>query len=57
MDSKSLERLELDKILLSVCGYAVLEEGKKNLLGCVPSTDVEEVRKLLDCTEECDKIL
>ena len=57
MDSKSLERLELDKILLSVCGYAVLEEGKQKLINCVPSTDVEDVRKLLDCTEECDKIL
>ena len=57
MDSKSLERLELDKILLAVSGYAVLEEGKQKLLSCVPSTDIEEVRKLLDCTEECDKIL
>ena len=57
MDSKSLERLELDKILLSVSGYAVLEEGKKKILGCVPSTDIDDVRKLLDCTEECDKIL
>lgn len=57
MDSKSLERLELDKILLTASGYAVLEEGKQKLLECVPSTDIEEVRRLLDCTEECDKIL
>ena len=57
MESKSLERLELDKILLSVGGYAVLEEGKQRIIDCVPSTDVNEVRKLLACTEECDKIL
>ena len=57
MDSKSLERLELDKILLSVSGYAVLEEGKQKILNCVPSTDIDEVRRLLDCTAECDKIL
>ncbi len=57
MDIKSLERLELDKILLAVSGYAVLEEGKQKVLNCVPSTEVEEVRRALDCTEECDKIL
>ena len=57
MDSKSLERLELDKILLSVSGYAALEEGKDKIINCVPSADIDEVRKLLDCTEECDKIL
>ena len=57
MDIKSLERLELDKILLAVSGYAVLEEGKKKILNCVPSTDIDEVRKALDCTAECDKIL
>ena len=57
MDKKSLERLELDKILLSVSGYAVLEGGKQKLKNCVPSTDIKEVRSLLDCTDECDKIL
>ena len=57
MDRKSTERLELDKILLAVSGYAVLEEGKEKVLNCAPSTDIDEVRGLLDCTEECDKIL
>ena len=57
MDSKSIERLELDKILLSVSDYAVLEEGKQKLIDCVPSTDIEEVRNLLNCTAECDKML
>ncbi len=57
MDIKSLERLELDKILLSASGFAVLEDGKKKILNCEPSTDVEEVRRLLECTAECDKIL
>lgn len=57
MNIKSLERLELDKILLSASGYAVLEEGRKKVLSCAPSTDIAEVRRLLDCTAECDKIL
>ena len=57
MDSKSLARLELDKILLSASEFAVLEEGKQRVINCVPSTDIDEVRRLLDCTEECDKIL
>lgn len=57
MDSKSLTRLELDKILLAVSNYAVLEEGKQLVLNCVPSTDINEVRRALDCTAECDKIL
>ena len=57
MDSKSIERLELDKILLSVSDYAVLEEGKRKLIDCVPSTDIEEVHNLLNCTDECDKML
>lgn len=53
----SLKRLELDKILLAASGYAVLEDGKQRVLNCVPSTDIEEVRRNLDCTAECDKIL
>lgn len=57
MDVKSLERLELDKILLSVSGYAVLEGGKRKVLSCAPSSDIDEVRKALSCTSECDKIL
>lgn len=57
MDSKSLERLELDKILQAVSGYAVLAEGKQRVINCVPYTDINEVRKLLSYTFECDKIL
>ena len=57
MDKKNLERLELDKILYSVSEYAVLEKGKQRIIECVPSTDLNEVRTLLACTEECDKLL
>lgn len=57
MDTKSFERLELDKILAAASEYAVLDGGKNKLKRCVPSTDRERVRRLLDCTEECDKLL
>lgn len=57
MDAKSLERLELDKILLSVSGFAVLKEGKQKALSRTPSTDVAQVRERLACTAECDKLL
>ena len=57
MDTKSLKRLELDKILYSVSGYAVLDGGKRRIRNCVPSADLGEVRLSLDCTEECGKLL
>ena len=57
MDIKSLKRLELDKILSSVSGYANLAGGKRNIVACAPSTNLNEVRTLLACTEECDKLL
>lgn len=57
MDSKSLEKLELNKILSLVAEYAALEKGKALILSCQPSTDLSEVRRRLDITEECDKLL
>lgn len=57
MDIKSLERLELDKILSFVSGYAVLDGGKRKIAERTPSTDLEEVRIALSYTEECDKLL
>ena len=57
MDIKSLERLELDKILSFVSGYAVLDGGKRKIAARTPSTDLEEVRIALSYTEECDKLL
>ena len=57
MDSKSLEKLELNKILSLVAEYAALEKGKALILSCQPSTDLSEVRRRLDITEECDNLL
>ncbi len=57
MDNKSLEKLELNKILASVSEYAALEKGKSLILACKPLTDLAEVRRRLDITEECDKLL
>lgn len=57
MDIKSLKRLELDKILASAAEYAVLDGGKRLIENRVPSSDLSEVRALLACTAECDKLL
>lgn len=57
MDTKSIEKLELNKILASAANYAVLDGGKSLILGCTPSTDVEEVRRRLTLTRECDRLL
>ncbi|MDE7453679.1 MAG: endonuclease MutS2 [Clostridia bacterium] len=57
MDEKSLQRLELDKILSAASDYAVLQGGKERIISCTPSADLGEVRFRLACTEECDKLL
>lgn len=57
MNAKSLEKLELNKILESCASFAVLD-GTKNALTCLlPSGDLEEVRYRLATTAECDKLL
>lgn len=57
MDIRSLEKLELNKILVSVATFAALEKGKALILSRKPSTDLSEVRRRLDIAEECDKLL
>lgn len=57
MDIKSLEKLELNKILASAAEYANLGGGKQLVLECTPSSDIEEVRRRLTLTRECDKLL
>lgn len=57
MDKRSLEKLELNKILASVAEYAALEKGKALISACEPSTELSEVRRRLDITGECDKLL
>ncbi len=57
MDIKSLEKLELNKILTSVAEYASLGGGKRLILECLPSSDIAEVRRRLTLTRECDALL
>ena len=57
MDNRSLEKLELNKILSAVSEYCSLDSGKALILGCQPSKDLKEVRQRLDFTKECDKLL
>lgn len=57
MENKNYQKLELDKILSSVGSFCVTEKGKQKVISCVPSKEIKEVRRLLDCTAECDKIL
>lgn len=57
MENKNYQKLQLDKILLSVSNFAVTDKGRLKILDTKPFKKVEEVRLLLDCTAECDKIL
>lgn len=57
MDGKTIEKLELNKILLSVSEYASSAGGKAFLCALEPSNDYREVKYRLDLTEECHKLL
>lgn len=57
MENKNYQKLELDKILLSVSNFAITDKGRLKILDTKPFKKVEEVRLLLDCTAECDKIM
>ncbi|MBE7088016.1 MAG: endonuclease MutS2 [Clostridiales bacterium] len=57
MNDKSIEKLELNKILAYCADYAGLQATKKLLLECKPSCDLDEVREKLNTTEEADKLL
>ena len=57
MNVKSIEKLELNKVLAAVSEYAATEGGKAEILACAPSQSVEEVRRRLQLTAECDKLL
>ena len=50
-------RLELNKILYACGSYAVLDGTKERLGNLVPSRDLEDVRGLLDTTQECSLLL
>ena len=57
MNTKAIEKTELNKILSIVSGYAVTEGGKARVLDLHPATDVETTRKRLKITEESLTIL
>lgn len=57
MERRNTEKLELNKILSIVSGYAVLDEAKNRLRDTMPSSDLSYVRRDLDFTEECTKLL
>ncbi len=54
---RSTELLELDKILAQAAGYAVLEGGREVVLSLEPTRDLTEARRLLDTTEEAERLL
>ena len=55
--NENAKRLELDKILSACASHAVLEGGKALIAASEPSRDVQEVRLLLDLTEEATLLL
>ncbi len=57
MDRKSIEKLELNKILTAVAEHASLDKAKTLLTECAPATELNEVKRRLALTEECDKLL
>lgn len=57
MDIKSIERLELNKVLDCCAEYACLEGTKKILGELLPVTDLSDAREALSRTGECLKLL
>ena len=57
MDIKSIERLELNKVLDGCAEYACLEGTKKILGELMPVTDLSDAREALSRTGECLKLL
>lgn len=57
MDIKSIERLELNKVLDGCAEYACLEGTKKILGELLPVTDISDAREALSRTGECLKLL
>ncbi|MGN0822263.1 MAG: hypothetical protein ACI4NG_00665, partial [Candidatus Gallimonas sp.] len=57
MSVKSIERLELNKILSKVAEYAVLEETKRAICALSPCRALSEANARLDLTEEATRLL
>lgn len=54
---RSLERLELNKILAQAAAFAVLDSGKEELLNTLPSVTLGEAKSRLNMTEEGMRLL
>ncbi len=57
MNAKSLEKLELNKILAACAEYCTLERSRRAMAALEPSTDLAEVRARLSACAEADKLL
>ena len=55
--TRSLERLELNKILSAVSSFAVLEETARSLAETSPATRLSDAKKNLAMTEEGERLL
>ena len=57
MNQRAIEKTELNKILSAVAEYAVLQSSKESLRTHAPLSDLAAVKKNLNKTEECVKLL
>ncbi len=57
IDKKTVEKLELNKILASAASYAVLDLTKERLASAMPQTEMAEAKYFLDLTGEADLLL
>ena len=57
MDKKTIEKLELNKILAAIALFAVLPQTKRGLVEEEPCTELSQAKKLLDLTSEADDAL
>ncbi|HJB93749.1 MAG TPA: endonuclease MutS2 [Candidatus Borkfalkia stercoripullorum] len=57
MDRKTIEKLELNKILKAVASFAVLPQTKAALESAMPESEIGEAKYFLDLTSEADLLL
>ncbi len=57
IDNSVLEKLEFQKVLKSICNYAVTENGKNNILSFSPSTDLKKITLEGQSVNEAKEIL
>ena len=56
-DEKTIEKLELNKILAEAASFAVLEESKRMLPETRPTAELAEAERMLSLTAEADAAL